>query len=126
MKTNNPLLEKSFDFGVEVSELAKIIRDRHKEYDLSRQLSRSSTYIGANAEEAIGAESIKDFYHKLSIAYKEARESHYFIRIIGTRKLINETDKLIYLNKAEELMKIWVYSTNFKKKIQTLKKDRHS
>jgi four helix bundle protein len=39
---------------------------------------RSGTSIGANIEEAIGGQSRKDFISKMSIAYKEARETHYW------------------------------------------------
>lgn len=48
-----------------------------KEFILSKQLLRSGTSIGANIEEAIGGQSRKDFFAKLTISYKEARESHY-------------------------------------------------
>jgi len=43
------------------------------------QLLRSGTGIGANIREAQGAESRKDFVHKMKIAYKEAEESDYWI-----------------------------------------------
>lgn len=106
MIKNNPLLEKSFRFGVKASSIAYEIKTKYKEFDLSSQLARSSTSIGANAEESIGAESIKDFQHKLAIAYKEARESHYFIRILAARKMIDVSKSKELLEEANELMKI--------------------
>jgi four helix bundle protein len=106
MHENNPLLVKSFDFGVKASSIAYDVRAKYKEFDLSSQLTRSSTSIGANAEESIGAESVKDFYHKLSIAYKEARESRYFIRVLAARKMIDKQISKELLSEVEELMKI--------------------
>jgi len=54
----------------------------NREFELSKQLLKSGTSIGANVEEAIGAQSKKDFINKLSIAYKEARETSYWIRLL--------------------------------------------
>jgi four helix bundle protein len=49
---------------------------------LARQLLRSGTSIGANVEEAQAGESRADFIHKASIACKEARETHYWLRLL--------------------------------------------
>ena len=49
---------------------------------LSKQILRSGTSIGANVEEAIGGQSKSDFISKLSIAYKEARETSYWLRLL--------------------------------------------
>ena len=88
MKTNNPALDKSYEFALTVVKLCYSIQNDKKEFILSKQLLRSATSIGANMEEAIGGQSNKDFLHKVSIAYKEARESHYWIRLIGDSYII--------------------------------------
>ena len=61
------------------------------------QLSRSITSMGANDQEADGAESKSDFIHKYSIARKEAKESSYWIRLLGdlNPRLKQDTDSLI-------------------------------
>jgi four helix bundle protein len=78
----------------------------HHEYVLSRQLVRAGTSIGANTEEAIGAQSKRDFLSKISIAYKEARETNYWLRLLRdsniievdrTRNLIEDSEELIRL-----------------------------
>ena len=51
-------------------------------YDLSKQLIRSGTSIGANIEEAQDAESTADFIHKMNISLKEARETNYWLKIL--------------------------------------------
>jgi four helix bundle protein len=55
--------------------LYEYLFDEKREFVLSKQLLRSGTSIRANVEEAIGGHSGKDFIFKLSIAYKEARET---------------------------------------------------
>ncbi len=82
MKTDNLIQQKSYAFALRIVNAYKfLVSDKH-EYVLSKQLLRCGTSIGANIEEAIGGQSEKDFFAKLSIAYKEARESHYWIRIL--------------------------------------------
>jgi len=54
---------------------------RQNEFVLSKQLLRSGTSIGANVEEALAGQSRADFLSKMSIASKEARESHYWLRV---------------------------------------------
>ena len=77
MKTNNIVQDKSYAFAVRIVKQYKYLCDEKKEFVLSKQLLRSGTSIGANIEEAIGGQSDKDFFAKLTIAYKEARETHY-------------------------------------------------
>jgi four helix bundle protein len=79
---DNVLIDKSFAFGVRVFELGRHLQSEQKEYVLSKQLVRSGTSIGANAEEAAGAISKADFSAKISVAYKEARETSYWLRLL--------------------------------------------
>ena len=76
MKTDNVVQEKSYAFALRIIKLYKYLKNNKNEYNLSRQILRSGTSIGANIEEAIGAQSKKDFISKISIAYKETRETH--------------------------------------------------
>ena len=71
---------------------------------LGKQYLRSATSIGANLIEAQAGESRRDFVHKCSIAQKEARESKYWLTLLGMADvvksshlddLIRETDELI-------------------------------
>ena len=74
--------DKSFEFAVRVINLDIYLRKVKKEYVLSKQVVRSGTSIGANIEEASGAVSHADFKNKLCIAYKEARETHYWLKFL--------------------------------------------
>jgi len=67
---------------------------------------KSGTSIGANIEEAIGGQSRKDFYAKLSISYKESRESKYWIRLLFDTDYITEEVKNDLMNDVEELLRI--------------------
>lgn len=106
MKTNNPALDKSYEFALSIVKLCYSIQNDKNEFILTKQLLRSGTSIGANMEEAIGGQSNKDFLHKVSIAYKEARESHYWIRLMGDSKLIENDIKDELLGKVNELLRI--------------------
>jgi four helix bundle protein len=82
MKKDNIIQQKSFAFAIRVVNLYKFLTNEKKEFVLSKQLLRSGTSIGANVEESIGGQSEKDFLSKLSIAYKEARETMYWLKLL--------------------------------------------
>lgn len=72
MKSDNAIQSKSFAFAVKVVAVYKELVYSKKEFVLSKQMLRSGTAIGALVEESIGAQTARDFLHKLTIAYKEA------------------------------------------------------
>ena len=106
MKKDNIIQIKSYDFAVRIVKLYKHLLQDKKEFVLSKQLLRSGTSIGANVEEAIGGQSRKDFFAKLTIAYKEARESHYWIRLLKDTDYLttSEADSLLF--DIDEILKI--------------------
>ena len=73
---------------------------------MSKQLLRSGTSVGANIEEAIGGQSKADFFAKLTIAYKEARESKYWIRLLRDSDYLTIEQSDVLLKDVEELLKI--------------------
>lgn len=101
----NPVREKSFEFALEVIKLHRaLIHER--EFVISKQLMKSGTAIGAIVEEAVGAESRRDFLHKMSIAHKEARETHYWLRLLDSSELLKDFELSRYLSAADELIRI--------------------
>ena len=78
----NVVVQKSFDFALRIIKLYKYLLENKKETILSKQILRAGTSIGANIEEAQGAQSKADFFAKISIAYKEARETAYWLRLL--------------------------------------------
>ena len=73
---------------------------------MSKQQLRCGTSIGANAEEAVGGQSKADFVSKLSIAYKEFRETKYWIRLLQKTDYLDDTQAKSLLADNEELLKI--------------------
>lgn len=104
---SNPLLNKSYSFSLSIVQLSRKLQDDKKEFVLSKQLIRSGTAIGALSEEAQQAESKADFIHKLSIANKEAHETHYWLRLIKDSKI--GTDNLnSLLVECDELKRLLI------------------
>ena len=99
------LCERTFEFSVRVVRLCQRLDEKPGvTRTLANQLLRSGTSIGANVEEAQGGQSRADFVSKISIARKEARETHYWLRLLvateivpgaGLDDLIQESDELI-------------------------------
>lgn len=88
MKTENKILELTFDFSPQVILLYKSLIQQN-EYVMSKQLLRSATSIGANVEEANAAQTKKDFIMKMSIASKEARETKYWLRLLDKSQIVS-------------------------------------
>ena len=81
VRDDSPIQVKSYAFAVRVVRLYQYLSKEKNERTLSRQLLRSGMSIGANVEEGIGGQSRADFFSKLAIAYKEARETAYWLRL---------------------------------------------
>ena len=105
MKKSNSILDKSYEFALRIIQLYIKLKNE-KEYELGKQLLRSGTSIGANAEEGACAQSKKDFIAKFSIVLKEAKETHYWIRILRDSEFITTKDSIQLLNDCEEIIRI--------------------
>lgn len=106
MKSNNIVQEKSYSLAIRIVNLYKFLISNKNEFVLSKQLLRCGTSIGANIEEALGAQSRKDFLSKLSISYKEARETHYWIRLLSDTGYLSSDQKDSILLDINEVLKI--------------------
>ena len=104
MKQSNIIQVKSFQFSLKMIALYKILIE-NREFIISKQLLRSGTSIGANIEEAIAAQSKKDFIAKMAISSKEARETKYWLRLLDESKYI-DLDYSGYLNDIEDIINI--------------------
>src|SRR3989344_4147243 len=70
-------------FGEHIIKFAMSLPNNPINRSLIQQLVRSGTSIGANYMEADGAESKRDFNHKIGICKKEAKETMYWLRILA-------------------------------------------
>ena len=106
MKEENVVLVKSYAFSKRAVLLYKLLLKNKQPRSLADQLLRCGTSIGANIEEAVGGFSRRDFAAKCSIAYKEARESHYWLRLLRDTDCMEPRLAASMLNDAEELKRI--------------------
>lgn len=105
MKKENIVQEKSYSFALRIIQLNQLIVNNSKEYVIAKQVLKSGTSIGANIEEAIGAQSRNDFKAKLSISYKEARETHYWLRLLRDSQKFNEQLAESMIENCDELLR---------------------
>ena len=104
----NILKDKSYLFALRIVKLARYLVLEFREYVLSKQMLRSGTSIGANVEEAFQGESKLDFIHKLSIANKEAFETHYWIRLLRDSDLLTKSQAESLLTDCDELQRMLI------------------
>ena len=88
----NVIEDKSFDFAVRTVNLYKNLTNSKNEYVLSKQLLRCGTSIGANVSEAQKAQSKADFHSKMTIALKEANETHYWLRLLFRTEFLSQKE----------------------------------
>ena len=103
---DNIILEKSFDFAVRIVKLYLYLKKEKNEYEPSKQIVRCGTSVGSNVEEAIGGYSRKDFSAKLGIAYREARETKFNLRLLHATGFITTKMFNSLVKDCEELLKI--------------------
>lgn len=106
MMQENVSVDKSFEFAVRIANLYKYLTREHKEYIMSKQLLRAGTSIGANIAEAQRGQSKADFTAKMSIALKEANETHYWLRLLYRTEYLNQAQFESLVGDIQELIGI--------------------
>jgi four helix bundle protein len=109
--------KRIFNFAVKVLNLLTRL-PKFREFDVFKnQLSKSSTSIGANYEES-QAGTYREFYNRIQICLREARETKYFLNILrefldtNTHLNINDKQKIVddlleLINEASQITKIF-------------------
>jgi len=99
--------ERSFRFAVRVVRLCQYLDERPGVgRTLGRQLIRSGTSVGANLEEAKAGHSRADFVAKCSISLKEARETHYWLRLVAETELVAKDRLVPMLAECDEITRV--------------------
>ena len=106
MKSDNVVLDKSFDFAVRIVKLYKYLRYKVDEKVLSTQVLKSGTSIGANIREALRSSSRKDFVAKMNISLKEAYETEYWLELLYKTDYISEKEYNSIFPECRELTNI--------------------
>lgn len=102
-KSQLPIKDRSFKFAVEIVRFCIRLKEL-RQYEISNQLIRSGTSIGANLREASNGYTKKDIIYKISIAQKEADETIYWLEILN--EVLNECEVEPLKNEATQLLKI--------------------
>ncbi|NWK56162.1 four helix bundle protein [Verrucomicrobiaceae bacterium N1E253] len=101
------IADRSFNFAARIIKLCKTLdQSPGINRTLANQLLRAGTSIGANIAEAQAAQSKRDFIAKMSIASKEARETHYWLRLLAVTQIIPETKLTAIQQESNELVSI--------------------
>lgn len=108
----NSLLEKSLKFAARKVKLNKYLTKEKKEYVISKQIIRSATSIGANANEAIYGVSKAEFINKLHIPIKETAETEYWLRLLILSEYITEKEGKSLVNDCLAIKRILIPSLN--------------
>jgi four helix bundle protein len=104
------LEERLIDFGACCIKVAESLPNTRAGQHLSDQLTRSGTSPALNYGEAQGAESRKDFVHKMKVCLKELRETLICLKIIIRAELLTEEKLKPLINETNELISIFVTS----------------
>ena len=115
MKGDSAIRVKSMDFAIRIIKLRRFLQNA-KEFDLSSQVARSGTAIGALIREAENAESKADFVHKMRIALKEANETSYWLELLYKTEILadNIYNSLKVDNEELKKMLVCIINTSIK------------
>ncbi len=113
----------SYDFACRITRLFQYLTEEaeNKEYVQSKQLYRSGTSIGANIRESKHAQSEADFLSKISIAYKEADESDYWLNLLHDNGYLNDEQ---YDSLEKDITRILKILTSIVKTMKEKLKDK--
>ncbi|MCX7839625.1 MAG: four helix bundle protein [Anaerolineae bacterium] len=116
--------ERTYKFALRIIKLVSALPKTPAGEILGRQVLRSGTSVGANVEEAFGASTKREFVYKLTIAFREAKETHYWSRLIKDAGLVpaHQIDALI--QEALEIKLILAKSIVTSKQTKTRVQDK--
>lgn len=100
------LKKRCFNFSVEIINFLETLSKDNIDQVLVKQLLRSATSIGANIVEAHGSASKKDFQNYFSIAFKSAKETHYWLYLLKETKKGEQVRLDVLLEEITQLSKI--------------------
>lgn len=100
--------ERTLAFALRVLRLVEALPNGRAVDVIARQLARAGTSIGANIEEAQGAQSRAEFVRRMNIARSEARETLYWLRLLARAGYLKSERLSAILAEADELVRILV------------------
>ena len=112
MAQNSILLEKSLHFAARIVKLYQYLSKQKHETVISKQIIRSGTSIGANANEAVYGVSRAEFVAKLQISLKETAETEYWLRLLVLSEYLSEAEGDSLIADCLEIKRILVATLN--------------
>ena len=108
MSQDSVILSKSLQFAARIVKLYQYLTKEKHETVISKQIIRSGTSIGANANEAIYGVSKSDFIAKLQISLKETAETEYWLRLLVMSEYLSEPEGQSMIADCLEIKRILV------------------
>jgi len=105
-------LDKSLLFAARIVKLYQYLVKEKQESIISKQIIRSGTSIGANANEAVYGVSKDDFIAKMQISLKETAETEYWLKLLILTDYLDESEGESLIADCTEIKKILVSTLN--------------
>ena len=107
-KATASIHDLSYDFACRITRLFQYLTEdaEYKEYIQSKQIYRCSTSVGANVRESKHAQSDADFLSKMSIAYKEADETDFWLNLLHDTGYLNDIQYNSLKSDMDRILKI--------------------
>lgn len=106
MKEIRDIRERAFEFACRVVRIHRALGRKRGNAIAANQLFRAGTSVGSNLEEAEAAQSRPDFISKNRMALKEARESHYWLRLVVATEMLPPERVQPLVSEANEIVAI--------------------
>lgn len=111
--------KRLYNFALAIVMLVRNLPKEVAAYEIGRQLVKAGTSIVANYEEAKGGFSRDDFIYKISVAFKEARETNIWLRLLKDSRILREEQLRAIIKESEELRNILGTSVRTARKNKT-------
>lgn len=106
LKIKKDIVERTYNFALYIVKFVRTLPKETAGFELGRQLLKAGTSIAANVEEAQGAFSKEDFIYKMQTAFKEARETNFWLRLIRDSHLVISKGLEDLIQESKELKNI--------------------
>ena len=116
MSQDSVILTKSLKFAARIVKLYQYLSKEKHETIISKQIIRSGTSIGANANEAVYGVSKAEFISKLQISLKETAETEYWLKLLVMSEYLTEAEGQSLIDDCLEIKRILVSSLKTSKK----------
>ncbi len=105
-RQKNDLSQRIYNFALRIVNLVRSLPKEMAAYEIGKQLIRAGTSVAANYDEATVAFSKEDFTYKLSIAFKEAKETNLWLRLLKDSGIVNSVVVDGIIRESDEIKKI--------------------